>query len=45
MTGFEHDNLRDLITKMGENSPSNFLDDFPFNGLTYATFLEVLETI
>ena len=37
--------LRDLIAKMGEDSPSNFLADFLFSSLTYATYLGVLENI
>ena len=37
--------LRDLIAKMGENSPPRFWPDFLFMSLTYATYLGVLENI
>ena len=33
------------MTKMGKNSPSNFLADFLFSSLTYATYLGVLKTV
>ena len=42
---FSSKRLRDLIAKMGENSPASFWPDFLFISLTYATYLGVLETV
>ena len=39
------EDLRDLITKKGENSPPKFLTDFLFSSLSWATYLGVLESV
>ena len=37
--------FKDLIAKKGENSLSNFLADFLFSSLNYATYIKISETV